>query len=97
LQRTVLESFNHNVATSIEITVNVDLRERGPHTVLLHTDPKLLAVEYIHRLEFGSAAVEDLDNSVGETALGKHLRALHENNNLVGRHKLVDGRLEGTV
>ena len=87
----------HDVAAADEAPVDVELGDRRPLAVLLDPVADLGAAEHVDRLVRGEELVEDAHHLGGEPARGGPAVALHEEDDGVRLHKIVQPAAEGGV
>ena len=85
----VLVRVDADVASTVELAVDVHLRKRGPLAVDLHPRPEAVVLQDVHSLERDVHGLEDLHHGVAEPALRLLLVALHEEDDLVLAEELV--------
>jgi hypothetical protein len=93
LEFVLLVHFNQDVGAAEEFSIHVDLRDSRPVRVFLDALTHFLIGQHIKGLEGHAELVENLDNVVGEAALGHELIALHEDHDFVVFDELIDACL----
>ena len=81
---TRLKHFPHNVAAADELALDVKLRNRRPIGVILDALAQISVFEHIDAFEVHADIIEDLYDLAREAAHRKLMRALHDQNDVVG-------------
>src|SRR5262249_10388022 len=90
LQLALLEHLANDVATSHELALDVELRNRGPLREALDALAEAHVFEHVDVLVVDADILKDLRDLAGEAALRHLLRAFHEQDHIVGRNRLAD-------
>ena len=80
----------HDVAATHKLTLDIDLRNRGPVRVFFDLSANLVISEHIYVFKvFNAVSLEQHCDKTGEAALRHLLRALHEHHHVVFLDPLV--------
>ena len=79
--------LDHDITSSDELSLNEQLRYRGPLAELLDTLPQQIALQNVDVLVRYLVVLEELHRSRGETAHGSRTSALHEEHYVGSVHK----------
>jgi hypothetical protein len=91
-----LVHLHHDVRAADEFALDVELGDGGPAAVFLDALADAVVFQHVHglhRLGVHTAGLENLDGATRKTALGKARGALHEQQDFVGFHQVVNALL----
>ena len=85
-----LEHLHHDVGSTDELALHVELRDGRPIRIILDALADLRILQHVDRLEGDAEMVEDRDRAAGEAALREERGALHEEDDVALLYKRVD-------
>src|SRR5215213_4242768 len=86
-----LVHLHHDVGATDKLAIHVELGNGRPVRVALDALPDSVILEDVDRLQvIDAAGLQDLDRSTGEPAHRKLGGSLHEKDDAVGLHQVVD-------
>ena len=90
---TALVHFNHNITTTDELAGDIQLGNGGPLRKVLDALSDALIGKDVDGLEINAETLQDLNRCVGEAALRKNFRPLHEEQDGMGINQCLDALL----
>src|SRR6185437_15517561 len=90
LQLAAFEHLHHDVGSADELALHVELRNRRPVGIFLDCLADLRVLEHVHRFVARAEPLENGDCAARKAALREQRRPLHEQDDVVVLHDLVD-------